>query len=129
MPKRPTRKRPALGASPRVGLTNQQRSRLERKVLTIAERLGREAGATQVREESCKSVGIMGRYEIENLGLADFEGKFASRLRRSLERLNVTDRFRGEVEQGAWRAWVYARNERVLEACPRARVYGDDSED
>lgn len=107
-------------------MNNQQRNRFEQRVLNIAERLGRMAGEVQVREESCDEIGLMGLYEIENLGLADFEEKFAYRLRVALERLDVTDRFRGEVEQGAWRAWVYARNDRVLELCPRARVYGDE---
>lgn len=100
--------------------------RFESRVMAIAERLGRESGDREVDEETCGEVGLMGRYEIQNLGLADFESEFVSRLHATLDRLEVSDQFRGEVEQGAWRAWVAARNDRVRALCPKAREYGSE---
>ena len=104
-----------------------QQQRLRTKVLTIAERLGREAGERNVREEGCPGVGLMGRYEYENLGLADFEPEFARRLYVTLERVDPSgSRFSAEVTQAAWSAWLYARNARVKALCPRAREYGSE---
>lgn len=108
-------------------LTLSQQRRIRDRVIAIAERLGRAAGDRAVDEETCSRVGLLGRYEYENLGLADSEPEFAQRLHATLERIDPAgSRFSREVEQDAWRAWMYARNERVKALCPRAREYGDE---
>lgn len=109
----------------------QQQQRFEKRVVQIAERLGRAAGDRAVDDEKCGDVGLMGSYEEENFGLADFESDFASRLREALERLKYSSyseelRFTREVEAAAWRTWVGARNDRVKALCPRAREYGSE---
>lgn len=105
----------------------QQQQRFERRVVQIAERLGRAAGDRVVDEETCGNVGLMGRYEEENFGLADFESDFAFRLYEALERIDFPpSRFRREVEAAVWRTWVAARNDRVKALCPRAREYGSE---
>jgi hypothetical protein len=109
----------------------QQQRRFEKRVVQIAERLGREAGDRVVDEETCGDVGLLGSYEEENFGLSDFESDFAYRLREALERLKYSSyseelRFTREVEAAAWRTWVGARNDRVKALCPRAREYGSE---
>ncbi len=105
----------------------QQQKRFRDKVVAIAERLGRAAGDRAVDEETCSGVGLMGRYEIENLGRADAEAQFAQRLYATLERVDPAgSRFSREVMDEAWRSWVYARNARVKALCPRAREYGEE---
>ena len=105
----------------------QQQQRFEKRVVQIAERLGRAAGDRAVNEETCGDVGLMGSYEEENFGLADFESDFASRLHEALERIDFPpSRFRREVEAAVWRTWVGARNDRVKALCPRAREYGSE---
>jgi hypothetical protein len=105
----------------------QQQQRFEKRVVQIAERLGRAAGDRAVNEETCGSVGLLGSYEEENFGLADFESDFAYRLYEALERIDFPpSRFRREVEAAVWRTWVGARNDRVKALCPRAREYGSE---
>ena len=105
----------------------QQQQRFEKRVVQIAERLGRAAGDRAVNEETCGSVGLLGSYEEENFGLADFESDFAYRLHEALERIDFPpSRFRREVEAAVWRTWVGARNDRVKALCPRAREYGSE---
>jgi hypothetical protein len=105
----------------------QQQQRFEKRVVQIAERLGRAAGDRVVDEETCGSVGLLGSYEEENFGLADFESDFAFRLHEALERIDFPpSRFRREVEAAVWRTWVGARNDRVKALCPRAREYGSE---
>lgn len=111
-------------------MTNEQRRRFLANVVQHATRLGMEAGVRQVREEGCENIGLMGRYERENLGLADFEGAFVQRLARALERLGDPSaelyRYSAEVHEEAWSAWIYARNEGVRRLCPGAREYGSE---
>lgn len=103
----------------------QQQQRFAKRVVQIAERLGRAAGDRIVDEETCGTVGLLGRYEEENFGLEDFESDFAFRLHEALERADFPpSRFRREVKAAAWRAWVGARNDRVKQLCPKAREYG-----
>jgi hypothetical protein len=105
----------------------QQQQRFEKRVVQIAERLGRAAGDRAVNEETCGSVGLLGSYEEENFGLSDFESDFAYRLYEALERIDFPpSRFRREVEAAVWRTWVGARNDRVKALCPRAREYGSE---
>lgn len=108
-------------------LTPSQERRLRDRAVSIAQRLGREAGERHVAEEGCAGIGLMGRYEYENLGLADMEPQFAQRLHATLERVAAYgSRFSRELEQEAWRAWMYERNARVKALCPRAREYGSE---
>jgi len=110
-----------------MNLTFAQQRKLRSKAVSIAERLGRAAGDAVVRDEGCPGVGLMGRYEYENLGLPDLEPEFSQRLSATLERVSSADpRFSAELEQEVWRVWIYARNKRVKELCPRAREYGDE---
>lgn len=109
----------------------QQQQRFEKRVVQIAERLGRAAGDRAVDDEKCGDVGLLGSYEEENFGLSDFESDFAYRLREALERLKYSSyseelRFTREVEAAVWRTWVMARNDRVKALCPRAREYGSE---
>lgn len=100
--------------------------KITRAAVNSAKRLGRAAADELVRDETCSTVGLMGDYERRHFGLGDFEESFATRLSRTLERARLDHRTSAAVETSAWRAWVAARNARVLELCPRAREYGDD---
>jgi hypothetical protein len=104
----------------------EQRNRLEKKAVEIAERLGRKAGEEVVAEDGCNRVGLMGRYERSHFGIADFEDEFVARLAVSFDRVGADQRTRDEIERSCWSAWVLARNARVQELCPRAREYGSD---
>jgi hypothetical protein len=114
-----------------MAMNYQQQQRFQKRVVAIAERLGRAAGDRAVDDETCGNVGLMGSYEEENFGLSDFESDFAARLYNALERIefgSYTDeqRFRREVMDAAWGTWVGARNARVRALCPRAQVYGSE---
>lgn len=103
-----------------------QRAKVEAAAVTIAKKLGRKAGDDIVAVEGCASVGLMGSYELQHFSLADFEEEFVQRLGVSLERLRADQRTAAEIKDSAWRAWVAARNGRVRELCPRAKIYGSD---
>jgi hypothetical protein len=110
-----------------MAMNYQQQQRFQKRVVAIAERLGRAAGDRTVDDETCGNVGLMGSYEEENFGLADFESDFAARLYNALERIDFPpSRFRREVMDSAWGTWVGARNARVKALCPRAQVYGSE---
>ena len=110
-----------------MAMNYQQQQRFQKRVVAIAERLGRAAGDRAVDDETCGNVGLMGSYEEENFGLSDFESDFAYRLHEALERIDFPpSRFRREVMDAAWRTWVGARNARVRALCPRAQVYGSE---
>lgn len=103
-----------------------QRAKIEAAAVAIARKLGRAAGDEDVRSTGCESIGLMGSYELSHFGLADFEAEFVQRLGVTLERLNADRRTAAEIKDSAWRSWVAARNARVRERCPRAKVYGSD---
>jgi hypothetical protein len=97
-----------------------------RRVQKIATDLGRKAGLAAVAESRCSGVELMGSYEREHFGIADFEPDFSERLEAVLDRARDSRLLSREIRHSVWTSWVDARNRAVRERCPNARVAGED---
>lgn len=103
------------------------RNAFARRAREIAHRLGAQDGRSHVKQIGCEDIALMGDYERSHFHLADFAEDFSMRLNASLERVAPTDRrFRDNVKEECWNAWVTARNREVRRLCPHAREAGED---